>query len=113
METRTALKCGGAMLAFSLMLLAAAWRVWLHIPHVADLYNVVYDNSRPAKPEDSTTFLFVFPLFCCAGSLSMPISAWRGVPFRGSKLVIPFLVFGIFACGSILRTVTVARYYGV
>lgn len=107
---------GLIMGAFSLVFLGAAWRVYILTPHTADLYYVVYLDQRH-KAEASAMFLLTFPLFCCAISLLQPIHWWmrarRSSTSTGPEVAIPYIVFVLFAFGSIFRTITVARHFGV
>lgn len=52
-----------AIFTAALIITVLAAMVAYPIPYDRDLYNQIYANSRPAKGEDTYTFLFVFPVF--------------------------------------------------
>lgn len=93
--------------------------IWLRskIPHSQDLYNLVYYNSRSRKPEDTDTFLFIFPLFCCLSTVFSPFFFGGSIKKRDGFILyndpLFFIVFAAFAVGSIIRFNTVAKFYGI
>lgn len=93
--------------------------IWLRskIPHSSDLYNLVYYNSRPQKPEDTNTFLFIFPLFCCLSTVFSPFFFNGSIKKRDGLIPYTdplfFIVFIAFAVGSIVRFSIVAKFYGI
>jgi hypothetical protein len=47
-------------------LICFAGLIYAKAPHIDDLYNVIYNGQRPAKPETSFVFIFGFPLMAVA-----------------------------------------------
>src|ERR1700754_943108 len=77
-----------ALIMTSISLALLGLMLWLRsrIPAVPDLYNLVYDGSRPAKPEGTTAFLLMFPGFCLAASFVVPYSLQAAVR-RGDRRI--------------------------
>ena len=94
--------------------IAAYWTLY-QIPHVDDLYNAIYENSRPKRPESAAVFLFVFPAFCAALSVTIPIgtllSFKRSVSQLALKVNFAVFLFVVFATVSVFRIITVYRYF--
>lgn len=91
---------------FMVLNTAALWigMWWLigQIPHIDDLYNTVYNNSRPERPENATLFLFIFPSFCVALSIATPIFALTAHKNNDgglrAKLTFALCVYLFFSC---------------
>lgn len=98
------------------LLLAMAW-LRARVPFEADLYNLVYDDARPHKGEDTDVFLFGFPALSMVGSLLFAASIRTAIGEDDDKLalklILPVGVFAIFALGTMARFRTVAASYGV
>lgn len=61
---QTALAVGCIVILCGCVLLIAL------LPNDADLYNRLYRNERPGKPESTTVFLLVFPVMLSAGCIA-------------------------------------------
>jgi hypothetical protein len=91
--------------------------LYLNIPHVDDLYNLVYEGSRPKKPEDTATFLFIFPMFLLVSC----IFGWANIALKGTgatEVKLPSALFGtlvllIFIVIALYRLRVVAKHYGL
>ena len=85
-------------------------------PAVADLYNLVYYHSRPAKGEGTGLFLFGFPAMLTVGLaisyVSLRRRARRGQLADESPLKLLFLLSWIafFFIASMLRSWTVFHH---
>ena len=87
------------------------------IPLAPDLYNFVNHNVRPAKPEGTVQFLFIFPAFLGAAAFftfrnrnQRPTSYKSTWERLGAAL---FLIawLSVFFVGSVLRDVAAYNYY--
>lgn len=90
-----------------------------HAPAVSDLYNLVYHNSRPRKPETPAIFLFGFPAMLIAGSVVMTgtgilgyrsSNRLRWTPSPGGFVFLSLLWTAIFFSGSIHRSLLVLHH---
>ena len=87
----------------------------LRAPWIADLYNLVYDNSRPRKPESTGLFLFVFPGMLCAvfgANLMFPeymIRRRASFPLRSMESRAVFVAF----VALVMTTISIARSVAV
>ena len=51
------------LLSMAFVSVALSIFVFVSVPSAADFYNLVYEQSRPAKPESKLIFFAVFPFF--------------------------------------------------
>lgn len=87
------------------------------IPLAPDLYNLVNHNGRPAKPEGTIKFLFVFPAFIGAAAFftykdrnrrpTLYRSTWHRL--GAALLLTAWLSFFFF--GSVLQDVAAYKFY--
>lgn len=87
------------------------------IPLAPDLYNLVNHDVRPAKPEGTVQFLFIFPAFLGAATFFTVRNRDRRPTFYKSTwerlgaalLLVAWL--SVFFVGSVLRDFAAYNYY--
>ncbi|SOB86704.1 hypothetical protein SAMN06297144_1812 [Sphingomonas guangdongensis] len=108
----------GAVLMTTTVLLVAAM-LWLRarLPADPDLYNLLYAQTRPQRPEGTNGFLFIFPAFCLSLSILIPFNMYRSrhesEPRRLVALAVSLSIYAVFAIGTMMRFNAVRHFYGV
>lgn len=75
------------------------------IPHVPDLYNELYNDSRLQRPESTAMFFTVFPILQIAMATAFLVTTRnaRNSEFKVGRAMLPLLVSCLFTIGQIYR----------
>jgi hypothetical protein len=112
--------CGAPFIAlvaiFDVALLCFAGLIYAKAPHIDDLYNVIYNGQRPAKPETSFIFIFGFPLMAVAASGLLLFQFFHRSGQPGNKreaaLTLCGLVYFWWFVAALIRFHEVLALYG-
>ena len=95
------------MILITAAMWVAMWWLSNHIPYTDDLYNTVYNNYRLRRTENTIFFLFVFPAFCAAFCVTIPLVSLselkRGAPKLAFKMTFAVFFFSFFAAVGMMR----------
>lgn len=95
----------------ALISLATSVFVFTSVPDAADFYNLVYDNSRPARSGSKLVFFGTFPLFqmVLVGVLAFKLIAGRTVTFPHA--LVSFLGSGAFFLIGMYRCIFAWQFF--
>lgn len=103
----------------ALTIAADIW-IYFHIPHSPDLYNDIYGNYRPNKPENTFLFIFGFPavnlfflIVLIFNFILVPPPKYKITERDAIKLSIAFAISFLFLAGSIYRIERLLSHYNL